>query len=116
MTAETALQENIFCFYPVFYSSVCYDKDTLQNRVCASQKQTLYQNGNGGKFMEKEKLKILVADDETEIRDVLSMLLTAEGFEVITAADGKEALALADESVDLYILDVNMPLMSGFAA
>ena len=66
--------------------------------------------------MEKEKLKILVADDETEIRDVLSMLLTAEGFEDNTAADGKEALDLADESVDLYILDVNMPLMSGFAA
>lgn len=66
--------------------------------------------------MEKEKLKILVADDEKEIRDVLSMLLTAEGFEVIAAADGKEALDLADGSVDLYILDVNMPLMSGFAA
>ena len=66
--------------------------------------------------MENEKIRILIADDEKEIRDVLSMLLTAEGFEVIAAADGKEAAELADASIDLYILDVNMPAMSGFAA
>lgn len=66
--------------------------------------------------MENEKIRILIADDEKEIRDVLTMLLTAEGFEVIAAADGKEAAELADASIDLYILDVNMPAMSGFAA
>ena len=66
--------------------------------------------------MEKEKIKILVADDEKEIRDVLAMLLTAEGYEVTAASDGGEAAKMADASVDLYILDVNMPVMSGFAA
>ena len=66
--------------------------------------------------MEKEKIKILVADDEKEIRDVLAMLLTAEGYEVTAASDGGEAVKIADASVDLYILDVNMPVMSGFAA
>lgn len=66
--------------------------------------------------MEKEKIKILVADDEKEIRDVLAMLLTAEGYEVTAASDGGEAAKIADASIDLYILDVNMPVMSGFAA
>ena len=66
--------------------------------------------------MEKEKVKILIADDEKEIRDVLTMLLTAEGYEVAAASDGREVVEMADSSVDLYILDVNMPVMSGFAA
>lgn len=64
----------------------------------------------------QSKAKIVIADDEKEIRDVVSMLLTGEGYEVAAAADGREALELADPSVDLYILDVNMPGMTGFAA
>ena len=66
--------------------------------------------------MEKRNGRILVADDEKEIREILELLLTAEGYEVVQAADGEEALGLADDSIDLYILDVNMPRMSGFAA
>ena len=62
------------------------------------------------------KAKILIADDEKEIRDVVKMLLEGEGYEVMAAADGQEALSLADASVDLYILDVNMPKLSGFGA
>ena len=65
---------------------------------------------------QNQKIRILVADDEKEIRDVLTMLLTAEDFEVVAAADGREAVELAEASIDLYILDVNMPAMSGFAA
>ena len=64
----------------------------------------------------QSKAKIVIADDEKEIREVVSMLLTGEGYEVAAAADGREALELADPSVDLYILDVNMPGMTGFAA
>lgn len=67
-------------------------------------------------MMESKKNKILVADDEKEIRDILSLLLKGEGYEVITAENGLEAVELADEDVDMYILDVNMPLMSGFLA
>ena len=62
------------------------------------------------------KAKILIADDEKEIRDIVKMLLEGEGYEVMAAADGQEALSLADASVDLYILDVNMPKLSGFGA
>lgn len=60
--------------------------------------------------------KILIADDEPEILEILKMLLSKEGYEVITARNGEEAVSLADPSIDLYLLDVNMPIMSGFAA
>lgn len=66
--------------------------------------------------MENRKNKILAADDEKEIREILKLLLEGEGYEVITAQNGQEVLKLADSSVDLYLLDVNMPLMSGFSA
>lgn len=59
---------------------------------------------------------ILIADDEAEIRDVLRLLLEGDGYTVIEAKDGLEAVCLADESVDLMILDVNMPGQSGIMA
>lgn len=64
--------------------------------------------------MRNGKKLIVVADDDREIRDVLSLLLGGEGYEVLTAADGHEALSLATPDADLYILDVNMPALSGF--
>ncbi|QDW73353.1 response regulator transcription factor [Lachnospiraceae bacterium KGMB03038] len=66
--------------------------------------------------MEEKKSKILIADDEREIREIVELLLEGEGYEVVAAKDGQEALDLADSTVDLYILDVNMPVLSGFAA
>ena len=63
--------------------------------------------------MDKPK-KILIADDNAEIRDIVEILLTSEGFEVIKAEDGQKAVELADDSIDLYILDVVMPVKSGF--
>ena len=65
--------------------------------------------------MDKPK-KILIADDNAEIRDIVEILLTSEGFEVIQAEDGQQAVDLADDSIDLYILDVVMPTKSGFRA
>ncbi len=66
--------------------------------------------------MQNNKTCILVADDEKEIREVLCLLLRSEGYEVVTAYNGREALALACEDIDLYILDVNMPELNGFMA
>lgn len=60
------------------------------------------------------KKLIVVADDDREIREVLSLLLGGEGYEVLAAQDGGEALSLATPDADLYILDVNMPALSGF--
>lgn len=58
--------------------------------------------------------KILVADDEMSIRLLYSEELKDEGYEVYTAADGKEALEIVEKiPLDLVILDIKMPEMSG---
>lgn len=60
--------------------------------------------------------KILIADDDHEIRQILEILFTGDGYEVITAENGDEAVEKVDETIDLVILDVNMPGKSGFIA
>ena len=58
--------------------------------------------------------KVLVADDEAHIRHIVSLKLENAGYEVITAADGEEALELcASERPDMVITDYQMPYMSG---
>ena len=53
--------------------------------------------------------KILVADDEKEIRDLLEIYLINEGYKVIKAQDGQEALDIIDkEEIDLLVLDIMM--------
>ena len=59
--------------------------------------------------------KILVVDDEPDIVETISFRLKKEGYAVITAADGLEALDKArNESPNLIILDVMMPKLDGF--
>lgn len=59
--------------------------------------------------------RILIADDEAEIRDVLRLYLEKEGYEVIEAADGMEAVRLIRQGgVDLAILDIMMPGLDGY--
>lgn len=62
-----------------------------------------------------EQKKILFADDDPEIRTVVQLLLSSEGYQVLPAASGSEALALLDDTVGLVILDVMMPGMDGYA-
>ena len=58
--------------------------------------------------------KILVADDETDIIEVIEMLLSSEGYEVIKAHDGLEALEVVRNVIpDLIILDIMMPEIDG---
>ena len=61
-----------------------------------------------------EKTRIMVVDDDKEIREVISVLLSNENFEVIEAASGEDALELLTANVDLIILDVMMPKMDGW--
>ncbi len=63
-----------------------------------------------------EKKKILYADDDPEIREALHLLLSCEGYDTVAAANGEEVLQLLDDTVDLVILDVMMPGMSGYTA
>lgn len=58
--------------------------------------------------------KIMVVDDHDDIRKVIHVLLTNEGYQIIEAKNGKEALELLDDSIDLIILDVMMPEMNGY--
>ncbi len=58
--------------------------------------------------------RILVADDNAEIREILRILLSNEGYEIIEAKDGTDVLKLFDSSIDLLILDIMMPNMNGY--
>lgn len=58
---------------------------------------------------------ILVVDDEKDIREILEYNFRREGYEVLTACDGREALDIVQLSLpDLIILDVMMPEIDGF--
>ena len=60
--------------------------------------------------------RILLADDDPDVIEVVSMLLEDEGYEIIAAKDGEEALArIEGENPDLVILDLLMPRVDGFA-
>lgn len=57
----------------------------------------------------------MIVEDDMSLREIYSIRLTAEGYEVISAGDGEEALAVAvREKPDLIISDVMMPKISGF--
>jgi DNA-binding response OmpR family regulator len=59
--------------------------------------------------------KLLVTDDNTHIIEVLQRRLKLEGFEVVTAGDGEEALLkIESENPDVILLDLMMPKMNGF--
>jgi DNA-binding response OmpR family regulator len=60
-------------------------------------------------------MKVLVADDDADLRELVAFTLGQAGYLVIKAADGTAAVQLfAQESPDLVILDINMPGLSGF--
>lgn len=61
--------------------------------------------------------KILIAEDEPDIRDLIEFTLKYVGHEVISVSNGKEACQLVREiKPDLILLDVRMPVMSGYEA
>lgn len=65
--------------------------------------------------MSKENMRILVVDDEINYCEVLKTILTAKGYAVDTALNGKEALSCMEkDSYDLVVSDLNMPVMDGY--
>ncbi len=64
-----------------------------------------------------DKERILIVDDEKEIRDLIEIYLKSEGYKTIKAENGEEALdILKTEEVDLIILDIMMPKVNGIEA
>ncbi|WP_223592431.1 vancomycin resistance response regulator transcription factor, VanR-F/VanR-M family [Neobacillus bataviensis] len=62
-----------------------------------------------------QRLSILIADDEEEIADLIAIHLEKEGYHVIKASDGQEAVRVVEtQSIDLLILDIMMPKMDGY--
>ena len=63
-----------------------------------------------------EKLKILVVDDESRMRKLVRDFLVRQGYEVLEAGDGEEALDIfyREKDIALLILDVMMPKMNGW--
>lgn len=60
------------------------------------------------------EITILVVDDEEDVVEIISHFLRQEGFNVLTAYDGEEALDKATQDVDLLVLDVMLPGLDGF--
>ena len=61
--------------------------------------------------------KILIAEDERDIRDLITFTLRFAGYDVVAASNGEEAVGLAQqEKPDLILMDVRMPRMTGYEA
>ncbi|MDO4526753.1 MAG: response regulator [Candidatus Saccharibacteria bacterium] len=59
--------------------------------------------------------KVMVVEDDAALREIYSIRITAEGYDVVSASDGEEALAVAvREKPDLILSDIMMPKISGF--
>lgn len=65
--------------------------------------------------MRSKPKTILVIDDDASVREVVSLILSAEGYTVLDAAEGETGIAMAKtHKPDAIILDVTMPKMSGY--
>src|ERR1019366_1708823 len=97
------------------YSSLCVDRlvrlngpNSWERRVAQT---TAYSTENG-----KMARLILTVDDSPSIRLMMQLTLTGEGYEVMQATDGIEALEFArNHHADLVLTDINMPRMDGLA-
>jgi two-component system response regulator CpxR len=69
-------------------------------------------------MLEKAEKRVLLVEDDLDARDVLQDLLEDEGFDVVPAANGKQAIDYLtldnDDGADIVILDLMMPMISGW--
>lgn len=61
-----------------------------------------------------DSAKVLLVDDDAEIREIARILLESEGFSVMEASGGEEALAVFSDDIDIVVLDVMMQGISGY--
>jgi len=84
--------------------------------AAATEPSSVFENARAAQSsVPRFGYRILVVDDEPAVRETTQIILEREGYEVLTAADGLEALdALSNSLPDLIISDLNMPRMTGF--
>ena len=58
--------------------------------------------------------RVLIVEDDADLRDMMATLLHLEGFETVAAPNGAAALALLDRRLDAIVLDLMMPVMDGW--
>jgi len=76
--------------------------------------QTVFDKAPGCQWTKPMSKKILVVDDESSIREALSKVLQAEGYEVATADNGQQAIEkFRSERIDLVLLDLGLPVKDG---
>lgn len=79
-----------------------------------SEKQSVNHWGNRRSRMQSREVRILIVDDEEDIREVLSELFTIQGYQCLIAPDGETALKMVyAQNPDLMLLDYKMPGMDG---
>ena len=76
-------------------------------------KLPIRKNAHEKKTDESGRTEILVVEDDADIRDGIRILLSSEGYHVIEAEDGESALKNFRDGIDLIILDIMMPGVSG---
>lgn len=88
---------------------MCYSRLSVRNKKSECTVRT-------GRVYDMEKIKILVVDDESRMRKLVKDFLGREGYQVLEAGDGLEAMEAfyAEKDIALIILDVMMPKMDGW--
>jgi CheY-like chemotaxis protein len=67
--------------------------------------------------MEKQKIRILIVDDEADFRQLLKFWLEKKGYEVLEVGNGQESLVkIKEENPDIVFMDLRMPVMDGVEA
>lgn len=93
----------------------CLNKDSphrLQASTCISRTSEAK-----GLLVNSENIRVLIVDDQPNIRALAEQLLSAEGYTVLCARDGAEAIKIVDaEFPDLVLMDIHMPVMDGIEA
>lgn len=90
---------------------------TLPLKVMAARNSAKGALNDGKESLSARPVRILLAEDEAMVRDIVSLALTHRGWNVETAGNGREALAKwRSESFDIILMDLQMPEMNGLEA